>query len=129
MFTLDQIKAAHSKVKSGADFPRYVQDLIQLGVSSYETFVADGNTIYKGQDNETVHSGAKYPALAVSDQSNKHQFTTDLKLHQQGGSDYPTFCQQSAAHGIEKWRSDLGKMTCTYYDKAGTEILVETIVC
>lgn len=28
MFTLDQIKAAHNKVKSGADFPAYIQDLI-----------------------------------------------------------------------------------------------------
>lgn len=28
MFILDQIKAAHSKVKSGGDFPTYIQDLI-----------------------------------------------------------------------------------------------------
>ena len=27
MFTLDQIKEAHAKVKSGADFPGYVQEL------------------------------------------------------------------------------------------------------
>jgi hypothetical protein len=27
MFTLQEIKDAHSKVKSGADFPKYVHDL------------------------------------------------------------------------------------------------------
>lgn len=32
MFTIEQIKEAHSKVKSGADFPNYIQDLIILGV-------------------------------------------------------------------------------------------------
>jgi hypothetical protein len=41
MFTIEQIKSAHTKVKSGADFPNYFKDLIQLGVTSYEAFVAD----------------------------------------------------------------------------------------
>ncbi len=27
MFTVEQIKTAHSKVKSGADFPAYIQDI------------------------------------------------------------------------------------------------------
>jgi hypothetical protein len=39
MFAIEQIKAAHSKVKSGADFLNYVQDLIKLGITSYETLV------------------------------------------------------------------------------------------
>ena len=33
MFTIQQIKDAHSKVKSGADFPQYMQDIIALGVT------------------------------------------------------------------------------------------------
>ncbi|MGB4398918.1 MAG: DUF1398 family protein [Daejeonella sp.] len=36
MFTAEQIKAAHSKVKSGADFPAYIQDIKALGVTGYE---------------------------------------------------------------------------------------------
>ena len=39
MFTVEQIKVAHSKVKSGADFPAYIQDIKKLGVTFYETFV------------------------------------------------------------------------------------------
>ncbi len=38
MFTIAQIKEAHDKVKSGADFPKYIQDLINLGVIGYDTF-------------------------------------------------------------------------------------------
>lgn len=43
MFTLDQIREAHAKVKSGADFPHYIQDLIVLGVQKYDIFVHDGH--------------------------------------------------------------------------------------
>ena len=32
MFTVEQIKAAHSKVKSGADFPAYIQEIKALGL-------------------------------------------------------------------------------------------------
>lgn len=46
MFILEQIKTAHSKVKSGADFPKCIQDLKQLGVAYYETYVEDGHTDY-----------------------------------------------------------------------------------
>lgn len=30
MFTLDQIQEAHKKVKSGADFPTYAQELSEM---------------------------------------------------------------------------------------------------
>ena len=33
MFTVEQIKAAHSKVKSGADFPSYIKEIKSLGVT------------------------------------------------------------------------------------------------
>ena len=32
MFTAEQIITAHSKVKSGADFPNYIKDIKALGV-------------------------------------------------------------------------------------------------
>lgn len=34
MFTLEQIELAHSKVKSGAEFPRYIQEIKELGGNS-----------------------------------------------------------------------------------------------
>jgi hypothetical protein len=40
-FELKEINEAHSKVKSGADFANYVQDLIKLGVKKYNTYVND----------------------------------------------------------------------------------------
>ena len=127
MFTVEQIKAAHSKVKSGADFPAYIQDLKKLGVTSYETYVIDGHTDYFGENDYKTSSSAHYEALNLGDVSNAEQFKADLKAHQQGKTDYPTFCNDCAKSGIEKWAVCMNKMTCTYYDTAGNDILVEQI--
>ncbi|MEO6831419.1 MAG: DUF1398 family protein [Chitinophagaceae bacterium] len=40
MNLLEQIAATHKQVKSGADFPAFIQELKKLGVSGYTTFVA-----------------------------------------------------------------------------------------
>jgi len=127
MFTIAQISEAHSKVKSGADFPAYIKDLKQLGVTFYETFVFDGHTDFYGKENEKISSGSKYEDLAIAENSNGEQFELDLKSHQKGQTDYPTFCQDCAKSGVEKWAVDIDKHTCAYYDKEGKELLIESI--
>lgn len=127
MFTIEQIKAAHSKVKSGADFPAYIQDIKKIGVTYYEAFVSDGHIDYYGANDYKTSSVSTYDALTIATTSNIEQFKTDLKAHQQGKTDYPTFCSDCAKSGIEKWVVCMDKMTCTYYDLAGTELLVEQI--
>jgi len=64
-FELKQIKEAHSKVKTGADFPNYVQDLIGLGVKKYDTYVSDGHTLFFGDDNYQIKSKRKYARLNI----------------------------------------------------------------
>ncbi len=127
VFTLEQIEAAHSLVKSGADFPAYVEALIVLGVKRYDVYVADGHAEYFGADNAMLSSEATYPALSVAATSDAKRFEERLKLHQAGETDYPTFCQDAAAAGVEKWRVDMTAMTCTYLDRAGATLLVEVI--
>jgi len=127
MFTVEQIKAAHSKVKSGADFPSYIQDLIRLGVVFYEAYVADGHTDYFGNADFKTSSPPKYTQLKIADQSNLDQFRFDLKAHQQGKTDYFTFCSDCAKSGVEKWAVSMEEMTCSYFDKAGNKLLVEVI--
>ena|SRR5436190_5108195 len=127
MFTLEQIRTAHSKVKSGADFPAYIRDLKNFGVAAYETFVSDGHSVFKSADGQKIISPPKYDVLQVQETSQANTFTQKLKEHQQGGSTYPEFCNDCAATGIEKWIVDLSAMTCSYFDKKGKKILVEQI--
>ncbi|MBK8808958.1 MAG: DUF1398 domain-containing protein [Bacteroidales bacterium] len=127
MFTVEQIIAAHSKVKSGSDFPAYIKDLKKLGVLNYEAFVTDGHTNYFGENDYEVSSNPKYEALNISMISNIEQFKSDIKAHQQGKTNYQTFCNDCAKSGVEKWIVDIQKMTCTYYDKVGNMLLAEQI--
>lgn len=127
MFTIAQIHTAHDKVKSGADFPKYIQEIKELGVIGFETFVVDSHTEYYGRENFKTKSEAMYSDLDINDHSNKIEFIEKLKKHQQGETDYLTFCKDCAETGIEKWIVSLTEMTCIYYDKKGNEILVEQI--
>jgi len=127
MFTLNQIKEAHAKVRSGADFPAYVQELIQLGVVRYESYVSDGHTEYTGTDRYEIRSAPRYEPIPVADISDHSAFKRYLKIHQEGHTNYLQFCVQAGETGVEKWEVDTKAMTCTYYDKAGGEILVEQI--
>lgn len=126
-FTIDEIKAEHQKVKSGADFPKYIQEIKNLGVSHYTALVADGNTKYFDAENNFAETGRKYDDLIVSENVNLDQFTAKLKLHQQGGTDYMTFCKDCAENGVEGWKMNLNKMTCTYFDKNQNDILTEQV--
>ena len=81
MFTLEEITSLHKKVKTGADFPQYVRDLIAIGVTGYDTFVSDGHAEYFG--NPTVLTAApKYPPLEIAKITNKDHFIERLRLHQ-----------------------------------------------
>lgn len=127
MFTLEQIKAAHANVKSGADFPRYFDDIKALGVTWYETFVTDGHTVYHGTNDYETTSPARYTALPIAAVAHPQQFQADLLAHQQGRTDYPTFCGHCAVLGVAKWIVRMEARTCTYYDQDNRVVLAEAI--
>lgn len=127
MFTIKQIEEAHSKVKSGADFPKYIQEIKALGVNKFETWVKDSHTDYYGQNDYKISSSSMYENLEIESSSDPSKFKYYLSIHQKGETDYFAFCKHCAATGIEKWIASLNKMTCIYYDKSGNEILIESI--
>ena len=127
MFTLQAIQDTHSKVKSWADFPQYIKELIQLWITSYSVFVFDWHAEYFGKENYSVISPTKYDLLNINIETDKEWFMSNLKLHQQWGSDYMTFCKHAADAGIIKRVIEMDNMTCSYYDSNNIKILVENI--
>jgi len=127
MFTVEQIKTAHSKVKSGADFPAYIREIKGYGVTHYEAYVSDGHIDYHGANHYTTNVPAKYEVLIIANTAKHDAFKSELVAHQQGKTDFLTFIKACASFGIEKWAIRMDQMTCTYYDKAGNVILVEAI--
>ncbi len=102
MFTLEQIAAAHSNVKSGADFPRYVQHLKALGMARYDFMVEDGRAVYFDTTGQSLSGPSKYAKQAVADKSDAAALKQELLEHQQGKSDFPAFCYISRTLGRGK---------------------------
>ena len=127
MFTQQQILNALSKVKTGADYPRLVQELKLLGIVKYDHFVVNGSNIYFGADNYRVTIEHDQPKIPVSEDSSKEKLQHALQIHQAGQTDYPTFCVQAGEAGVEKWECDLKKMTVSYVDGKGKVLVVESI--
>jgi uncharacterized protein YbcV (DUF1398 family) len=127
MFTLEQIKQAHDKVQTGADFAIYIQNLIDLGVEGYDTIVSDGRVAYFGSNSYSVSTDKKYDKIKIAANANKERFIEFLVMHQDGQTDYFTFCQQAAQSGIASWRIAIIEMTCTYFDASGNAIVIEKI--
>ena len=127
MFTIEQIKQAHDKVQTGADFPNYIKDLIQLGVRGYDTSVKDGRVSYFGENDFSISTDEKYSAIQIAPTANKERFIELLVIHQDGQTDYLTFCKDAANCGIATWRVDIVEMTCTYFDASGAPIVIEKI--
>ncbi len=86
-----------------------------------------GHAQYCGADRYTITSLAKYDTLSIAAQTDKDHFVQELRVHQQGGSDYMTFCRMAAASGISKRTMDMQAMTCTYYDTADNPVIIEQI--
>ena len=127
MFTIDQIHEAFSKVKSGTDFPQFVQDLKNIGVTHYDNFVSDGRTKYYGLNGFELEGCAKYDEFQVNNLSSSDSLKHAISIHQNGQTDYLTFCEQAADAGVEKWTTQMTEMSVTYFDKKGTKLTVEPI--
>jgi len=128
MFTIEDIRAAESKIKTGADFPQFIKEIKEMGVKRNDVYVSNGLSIYfDDEDNVQQISPDEYPILIINDEASAAKLTHALKIHQQGETDYFTFCKQAADAGVEKWVTDLEEMTCTYLDAEGNELVKENI--
>lgn len=128
MFTIAEIKAADSKMKTGSDFPQFVKELKKLGIVRNDVYVSNGLSVYfDSEDHVEQFSSVGYPELVVNNESSKDKLKHAIQVHQQGKTDYNTFCKQVADSGVEKWVVDLVEMTCTYLDSEQKELVKETI--
>ncbi|WP_412468976.1 DUF1398 domain-containing protein [Pedobacter sp. KLB.chiD] len=128
MFTIENIRTAEAKIKSGSDFPQFIKEIKELGVKRNDVYVSNGLSVYfDDEDNAQQLSPQEYPTLVINEESSADKLKHALKIHQQGETDYFSFCKQAADAGVEKWVTDLDEMTCTYLDAEGNELIKEKI--
>ena len=127
MFTDRRLKAAHSKINSGVDFPMYVQEIKSLGLILNEYIVKDGKTIYYSEYRYSTSTTPMYEPLEIAAQSSEELLKQAITLHRHGQTSFISFCKQVAAAGVENWVIDTQKMLCIYYDLSGKNLLTEKI--
>lgn len=128
MFSIEEIKTAESKIKTGTDFPKFIAEIKAMGVKRNDVYVSNGLSIYFDGDNHSQQiSPVEYPNLVINEESSIEKLKHALSVHQKGETDFETFCKQAADAGVEKWVTDLDEMTCTYLDAEGNELVKEKI--
>jgi uncharacterized protein YbcV (DUF1398 family) len=127
IFTKKQVDEASFRVKTGADFPKFVQDLKSFGVQKHDFFVERGDNVYYGKDDFSLPYEPQYPPLKIAEKASKEKFGHFLLIHQQGKTDFPTFCKQVGEAGVAKWVSDFDKKVVIYYDREGNEVSKEPL--
>ncbi|MGB7438082.1 MAG: DUF1398 family protein [Candidatus Acidiferrum sp.] len=64
---------------------------------------------------------------AVKGPGQRETFLQHLRQHERRETTYLEISKGLVQSGVEKWTVDIGRMTTTFYDKAGRERLVEQI--
>jgi len=126
-FTLEQINAIHDRLGSAETLAQYAQELHKIGVEHADSYVADGHSEYFAKDGHSIVSSPAHEKLAVSEASDKQGLLYYLDLHDAGKINYLEMSSSLAKSGIEKWVINTSKLTMTFYDKAGNELLVDDI--
>ena len=127
MFTLEQIDEIHARLGSAKTFPEYVRALNAIGVQRADSYLADGHSEYIGQGGHRVVSPPVHEMLPVAETGQRETFLEHLSRHERRETTYLEMSRGLAQSGIEKWTIDTARMTMTFYDKAGKEMLVEQI--
>ena len=127
MFTLGQIDDIHERFGRQDTLGQYLRALNAIGVERSDSFIADGHSEYFGTGGETVATPPAHEVLAIAGASNRDGLVQCLALHTQGKTSYLEMSQGLARSGVEKWSFDTSALTIAYYDKAGNELLTESV--
>ena len=128
MFTIEEINDLHARLGSARTLAEYVRALKALGVERYDSYLTDGHSKYFGQGGHRVVSPPAHEVLPVAETSQRETFLQHLRRPERRQTTNLEMSRGLAQSGIEKWTVHTGRMTMTFYDKAGIEMLVEQII-
>lgn len=127
VFTIAEIEDLHDRLGAAATLPDYLRELNAMGVIRSDSFLSDGHSEYFGEDGYRVVGAATHEGLAVAEAARPDQLRRHLQRHERGESSYLEMSKGLAASGIAKWTFDTRRMTISYRDVGGNEVLREEI--
>lgn len=127
-FKLSAIQQAHQQF-TGVDFPKLFKAFKDMGMTYNIVNIQDGTATYVHQSEDDIVTSSVKSNHPVAPSSNQSIVQDVLTRHQQGQTDFETFCDEMAQAGIYKWHIDIqaGAGTCTYIDLQEQAIISELI--
>ncbi|HGO3634761.1 TPA: DUF1398 domain-containing protein [Staphylococcus aureus] len=125
-FTLSTIQQAHQQF-TGVDFPKLFKAFKDMGMTYNIVNIQDGTATYEHQSEDDIVTSSVKSTIPVAQKSIKTMVQNVLTRHQQGQTDFETFCDEMAEAGIYKWHIDIQSGTCTYIDLKEQAIISELI--
>ncbi|HBC4277458.1 TPA: DUF1398 family protein [Staphylococcus aureus] len=125
-FKLSAIQQAHQQF-TGADFPKLFKAFKDMGMTYNIVNIQDGTATYVHQSEDDIVTSSVKSNHPVAPSSNQSIVQDVLTRHQQGQTDFETFCDEMAQAGIYKWHIDIQAGTCTYIDLQEQAIISELI--
>ncbi|HCZ8230203.1 TPA: DUF1398 family protein [Staphylococcus aureus] len=123
-FTLSEIQQAHQQF-TGVDFPKLFKAFKDMGMTYNIVNIQDGTATYVHQSEDDIVTSSVKSNHPVAPSSNQSIVQDVLTRHQQGQTDFETFCNEMAEAGIYKWHIDIQAGTCTYIDLKEQAIISE----
>lgn len=127
VFTIADVDEVHDRLGAADTLPEYLRELNAIGVAKADSFPSDGHSEYIGEDGYKVVGSATHETLAVAEVASPDQLRHHLQRHNRGETSYVEMSKGLAASGIAKWTFDTKRMTISYWDSAGDDVLVEDI--
>ncbi|HAR4501080.1 TPA: DUF1398 domain-containing protein [Staphylococcus aureus] len=124
--TLSAIQQAHQQF-TGVDFPKLFKAFKDMGMTYNIVNIQDGTATYVHQSEDDIVTSSIKSNHPVAPRSNQSIVQDVLTRHQQGQTDFETFCDEMAEAGIYKWHIDIQAGTCTYIDLKEQAIISELI--
>lgn len=125
-FKLSAIQQAHQQF-TGVDFPKLFKVFKDMGMTYNIVNIQDGTATYVHQSEDDIVTSSVKSNHPVAPSSNQSIVQDVLTRHQQGQTDFETFCDEMAQAGIYKWHIDIQAGTCTYIDLQEQAIISELI--
>ncbi|EJJ3731244.1 DUF1398 family protein [Staphylococcus aureus] len=125
-FKLSAIQQVHQQF-TGVDFPKLFKAFKDMGMTYNIVNIQDGTATYVHQSEDDIVTSSVKSNHPVAPSSNQSIVQDVLTRHQQGQTDFETFCDEMAQAGIYKWHIDIQAGTCTYIDLQEQAIISELI--
>ncbi|HEI1464403.1 TPA: DUF1398 family protein [Staphylococcus aureus] len=125
-FKLSAIQQAHQQF-TGVDFPKLFKAFKDMGMTYNIVNIQDGTATYVHQSEDDIVTSSVKSNHPVAPSSNQSIVQDVLTRHQQGQTDFETFCDEMAQAAIYKWHIDIQAGTCTYIDLQEQAIISELI--